>query len=124
MARKYQNIEFEEVREEKGRSFTLRSLMDGNVLTQRAVIKQAPFLALVVVLSLLIIANRNHAEKLVIRTNELQTEVKEMRSKAISTSSELVKMSRQSTVKQLVRERELGLVENMEPLKKLETEEN
>ena len=59
--------------------------MDGNVLTQKAVIKQAPFLALLVFLSLMIIANRNHAEKIVIRTNDLQTEVKEMRSRAIST---------------------------------------
>lgn len=124
MARKYQNIEFEETREEKTKSFTLRSLMDGNVLTQRSVIRQAPFLALIVVLSLLMIANRNHAEKLVIRTNQLHEEVKEMRSKAISTSSDLVKMSRQSNVEQLIRDKELGLVENKEPLKKLEKEEN
>ena len=122
MNKRHQNIEFEEVREEKTKQFSLRSLMDGNVLTQRSVIKQAPFLALLVFLSLLIIANRNHAEKLVIQSNELQTEVKELRSRAISTSSELMRMSRQSRVKLLVRERNIELVENKEPLKKLKAD--
>ena len=120
MSRQNKNIEFEEVREEKGQSFSLRSLVDGNILTQRAVIKQAPFLALLVFLALLMIANRNHAEKLVIQTNELQTEVRELRSEAITTSSQLMMVSRQSRVEQLVKERNLGLEENKEPLKKLE----
>ena len=120
MDTKRKNIEFEEVHEERGSSFTFRSLVDGNVLTQKFVIKQAPFLALLVILSLLIIANRNHAEKLVIRTNELQTEVKELRSQSITTSSELMMVSRQSRVEQLVEERNLGLKENKEPLIKLE----
>ena len=119
MSRERKNIEFEEVREEKGQQFSFRSLIDGNVLTQRAVIRQAPFLALLVLLALIMIANRNHAEKLVIRSNALQTEVKELRSQAITTSSELMTVSRQSRVEQLVREKELGLTENREPLKKL-----
>jgi len=119
MSRERKNIEFEEVREEKGPQFSFRSLIDGNVLTQRAVIRQAPFLALLVILALLMIANRNHAEKLVIRSNALQTEVKELRSQAITTSSELMTVSRQSRVEQLVKQKDLGLVENKQPLKKL-----
>jgi hypothetical protein len=116
---KRKNIEFEEAREEKGKPFSFRSLVDGNVLTQRSVIRQAPFLALLVILALVMIANRNHAEKLVIRSNALQAEVKELRSQAITISSELMTVSRQSRVEQLVKEKELGLVENKEPLKKL-----
>jgi len=113
------NIEFDEVRGEKQQQFSLRSLIDGNVLTQKSVIRQAPFLALLVIISLFMIANRNHAEKLVMRTNELQSEVKELRSQAITTSSELMMMSRQSRVEQLVKEKGTGLAENKEPLKKL-----
>lgn len=120
MAKENVNIEFDEVREEKVKQFSLRSLIDGNILTQKLVIKQAPFLALLVVISLLSIANRNHAEKLVIRSNKLQAEVKDLRSQAITTSSELMMLSRQSRVEQLLRERNLGLKENKEPLKKLE----
>lgn len=120
MSKEHKNIEFDQTGEEKIKQFTLRSLIDGNVLTQRAVRKQAPFLALLVIISLLIIANRNHAEKIVIQTSELQTEVKELRSQAITTSSELMMVSRQSRVEQIVKERNMGLLENKEPLKKLE----
>ncbi len=119
MQKDNRNIEFDEVRSEKQQQFSLRSLIDGNVLTQKSVIRQAPFLALLVVLSLVMIANRNHAEKLVIKANELQSEVKELRSQAITTSSELMMVSRQSRVEQLVREKGMGLEENKEPLKKL-----
>jgi hypothetical protein len=119
MSKQRQNIEFEEVQVEKGNQFSFRSLISGNVLTQKFVIKQAPFLALLVIISLLIIANRNHAEKLIIQSNDLQSEVKELRFQAITTSSELMMVSRQSRVQQLVQERNLKLIENKEPLKKL-----
>lgn len=119
MSRERKNIEFEEVKKEKGTQFSFRSLIDGNVLTQQSVIRQAPYLALLVIISLFMIANRNHAEKLVIKSSELQTEVKELRSKAITTSSNLTMVSRQSRVEKMVREKELGLTENKEPLKKL-----
>ena len=119
MDQEKKNIEFEEVREERIKEFSFRSLIDGNVLTQRSVIKQAPFLVLLVIISLFAIANRNHAEKLVIRTNELQSEVKELRSQAITTTSELMMVSRQSRVELLIKEKKIGLVENKEPLKKL-----
>jgi hypothetical protein len=119
MEQEKRNIEFEEVREERVKEFSFRSLIDGNVLTQKSVIKQAPFLVLLVIISLFAIANRNHAEKLVIKTNTLQSEVKELRSQAITTTSELMMVSRQSRVEQLVKEKGVGLVENKEPMKKL-----
>jgi len=122
MSKERRNIEFDEVQAEKGKQFSFRSLIDGNVLTQKVVIKQTPFLILLVIISILIIANRNHAEKLVIQSNEMQTEVKELRSQAITTSSELVMSSRQSRVEQLVKERNMELLENKEPLKKLKIE--
>lgn len=119
MSKERRNIEFEDVQVEKGKQFSFRSLIDGNVLTQKFVIRQAPFLALLVFFSLLIIANRNHAEKLVIQSNELEIEVKELHSQLITTSSELMMVSRQSRVEHLVKEREMELRVNKEPLKKL-----
>lgn len=123
MSRQNRNIEFEEPKEESSRQFSFRSLIDGNILTQKAVLKQAPFIILLVLISFVIIANRNHAEKLVIHSNRLQNEVKELRSQAISTSSELMKFSRQTTVERIVREKGLDLEENLEPPKKLIIEE-
>jgi hypothetical protein len=119
MSRKPRNIEFDQSIEEKEKSFSLRDLLDGNVLTRKAVLKQSRFILLLVLIAFLSIANRNHAEKTVIHLNRLQRDVKELRAKSISTSSELVRISRQSEVIRMVNRYELGLEENLEPPKKL-----
>jgi len=119
MSKKPRNIEFDQSIEEKEQSFSLRDLLDGNVLTRKAVLKQSRFILLLVLIAFLSIANRNHSEKTVIHLNRLQSDVRELRARSISTSSELVRISRQSEVKQLVNRYELGLEENLEPPKKL-----
>lgn len=119
MSRENKNVEFDQSIEEKEKSLSFRDLVDGNVLTRKAVLKQSRFILLLVLIAFFSIANRNHAEKTVIRLNRLQRDVKEMRSKSISTSSELVQISQQSAVKRLVDTYELGLEENLEPPKKL-----
>ena len=119
MSREKKNIEFDQSIEEKEKSLSFRDLLDGNVLTRKAVLKQTRFILLLVLIAFLSIANRNHAEKTIIHLNRLQSDVKELRARSISTSSELVKISRQSEVKQLVNRYELGLEENLEPPKKL-----
>lgn len=124
MSREKKNIEFDQSIEEKEKSLSFRDLLDGNVLTRKAVLKQSRFILLLVLIAFLSIANRNHAEKTVIHLNRLQSDVKELRARSISTSSELVRISRQSEVKQMVNRYELGLEENLEPPKKLiQTEE-
>ena len=119
MARRNKNIEFDQTIEERERSFSFRDLIDGNVLTRKAVLKQTRFILLLVAIAFFSIANRNHAEKKVIHLNRLQSDVKEMRAKSITISSDLVKISRQSEVVRLVKRYELGLEENLEPPKKL-----
>ncbi len=119
MAREKKSIEFDQSLEEKEKIFSLRDLLDGSVLTRKAVIKQSRFILLLVLVAFLLIANRNHAEKTVIHLNRLQSDVKEMRAKSISISSDLVRISRQSEVVRLVDRYELMLEENLEPPKKL-----
>jgi len=119
MSKEKKNIEFDQSIEEKEKSLSFRDLLDGNVLTRKAVLKQTRFILLLVLIAFLSIANRNHAEKTVIHLNRLQSDVKELRARSISTSSELVQISRQSEVKHLVNRYELGLEENLEPPKKL-----
>ena len=119
MSKEKKNIEFDQSIEENEKSLSFRDLLDGNVLTRKAVLKQSRFILLLVLIAFLSIANRNHAEKTVIHLNRLQSDVKELRARSISTSSELVRISRQSEVKRLVNTYELGLEENLEPPKKL-----
>ena len=119
MSRQKQNIEFDPSVEEKERSFSFRDLLDGNVLTRKAVLRQSRFLVLLVLIAFISIANRNHAEKTMIRMNQLQNDVKELRAKSITISSDLVRISRQSEVARMVQRYELGLEESLEPPKKL-----
>ena len=119
MSKEKKNIEFDQSIEEKEKSLSFRDLLDGNVLTRKAVLKQSRFILLLVLIAFLSIANRNHAEKTVIHLSRLQSDVKELRARSISTSAELVRISRQSEVKHLVNRNELGLEENLEPPKKL-----
>ena len=119
MAKEKKNIEFDASMEEKEKSFSFRDLLDGNVLTRKAVLKQSRFIFLLVLVAFSSIANRNHAEKTVIRLNQLQGDVKELRAKSITISSDLVRISRQSEVARLVNRYELGLQENLEPPIKL-----
>jgi hypothetical protein len=119
MAREKLSIEFDPSIEEKEKSLSFRDLLDGNVLTRKSVLKQSRFILLLVLIAFFSIANRNHAEKTVIQLNRLQSDVKEMRAKSISFSSDLVKISRQSEVVRLVNRYNLGLEENLEPPNKL-----
>jgi len=119
MSREKKNVEFDQSIVDREKSLTFRDLIDGNVLTRKAVLKQSRFILLLVLIAFFSIANRNHAEKTMIRLNRLQSDVKELRSRSISISSELVRISRQSEVKQLVNRYDLGLEENLEPPKKL-----
>jgi hypothetical protein len=119
MAREKLSIEFDPSIEEKEKSLSFRDLLDGNVLTRKSVLKQSRFILLLVLIAFFSIANRNHAEKTVIQLNRLQSDVKEMRAKSISFSSDLVKISRQSEVVRLVNRYNLGLEENLDPPNKL-----
>jgi len=76
MSREKKNIEFDQSIEEKEKSLSFRDLLDGNVLTRKAVLKQSRFILLLVLMAFLSIANRNHAEKTVIHLNPLQSDVK------------------------------------------------
>ncbi len=119
MVKEAKKVEFDTTLEEGGKPFSLRDLLDGNVLTRKTVMKQSRFILLLVIVAFLSIANRNHAEKTVIRLNRLQGDVKELRAQSITISSDLVRISRQSEVVRLVNRYELGLEENLEPPKKL-----
>lgn len=119
MVKEKRNIEFDQSIEERERSFSLRDLLDGNVLTRKAVMKQSRFILLLVLIAFISIANRNHTEKTVISMNRLQGDVKELRAKSITISSDLVRISRQSEVARLVERYDLGLEENLEPPMKL-----
>lgn len=97
----------------------VKDFIDGSVLTRDFVVRQLPFIIFLSILAVLYIGNRYHAEKLFRRSGELQSELKELRAEAITVSAELMHLSRQSEVLKLLSEKDLDLVESLEPPQKI-----
>ena len=105
-----QKVEKKEIQRSRFRDF-----VDGSLLTREKVVKQLPFVLFITLIIIFYIANRYHSEKLVRRTLQMQTELKELRAESISTASELEFISRQSQVARLIDERNMELEESGKP---------
>ena len=117
MAEKKENIEFvdQKIEQKEIRKGSVWDVFDGSVLTRDKVVRQLPFALFITFLIILYIGNRYHAEKIIRETMKLQTELRELRARAISTASELEFISRQSEVAKLVEKQGLELKEAEEP---------
>lgn len=117
------NIEFVEEQEEQPVEglHILRGLVDGTLLTRKFFTKQMPLFLFIALLCLVYIANRYHVDRTRNNITKLKNELMELRSEALYTSSELMKMGRQTEVARKVREKGLDLNESLEPPKKIKT---
>ncbi len=96
---------------------SVKNVIDGTMLTSNRTVKQLPFIFFLGVLGLFYIGNRYNAEKIVRKTNKVQSELKELRSEQIAVASELMQISKQSVVLKLIENYELDLIESTEPPK-------
>ena len=96
MAEKKSNVEFvdQKIEQKEIRRGSVWDVFDGSVLTKDKVVRQLPFVLYITFLIILYIGNRYHSEKVIRQTMELQTELKELRARSISTASELEFISR------------------------------
>ena len=97
----------------------LRNILDGSFLTKNFFVKQMPFIFFLAFLAVIYISNRNQSEKILNKINKLQREVRELRSESITIASDLMFISKQSEVNDMVVKKGLGLQEVTEPPKKL-----
>ncbi|NOQ24031.1 MAG: hypothetical protein GQ564_01605 [Bacteroidales bacterium] len=118
---KKNSVEFiEEKQERKEQKFaSIKELLDGSLIANDFIAKQLLYIVFVVILAFAYIANRYHAEKVVRANFKLTQEISDLRAEAITTSSELMLISKQSEVARLVEKRGLGLKESVEPPKKI-----
>jgi hypothetical protein len=117
MTRQKRNIEFvdQKIEQKEIRKGSVWDVFDGSLLTRDTVVRQLPFVLFITFLIILYIGNRYHAEKVIRETMQLQTELKELRARAISTASELEFISRQSEVAKMIDKRSMGLREALDP---------
>lgn len=111
------DLENRNAQEESENTFgqLLRATLDGSFLTSEKLYNRFPLILLVVVLAVLYIANTYHAEALLREYKDLENEVRELSTEAISISSQLMQTTNQSAIGNLCKEKGLGLHENLEP---------
>ncbi|HUU99925.1 MAG TPA: FtsL-like putative cell division protein [Bacteroidales bacterium] len=102
----------------RGGSF-LKELLSGIIITDKIVLKNLWYFLLLTLLGAIYIGNRFHAERITRETARLAREVKDLRAESLSTSTDLMYVSKQSEVFRLVGEKGLGLEELKTPPYKL-----
>jgi hypothetical protein len=106
------------IKQVKSASF-IKELLSGSMISEKIILKNLGYVSLITLLAAIYIGNRFHAEKITRETTRLQREVKDLRAEALSTSADLMYVSRQSEVYRLVREKGLNLEELKTPPYKL-----
>jgi cell division protein FtsL len=104
------NIEKEEIT-----GFTLKGIIDGSILTVSSFVKQVPFILYLVLLTIIYIGNRYHAERVFRNMINLKDEVRDLRAEEITAASELMNLSKPSKVQDLIDQKGLGLKEPTRP---------
>jgi len=97
----------------------LKELLSGSIVSEKIILKNLGYVLLITLLAAIYIGNRFHAEKITRETAKLSREVKDLRAESLSTSADLMYISKQSEVYRQVKGRGLNLEELKAPPYKL-----
>lgn len=97
----------------------IKELLSGSMVSEKIILKNLGYVSLITLLAAIYIGNRFHAEKITRESTRLQREVKDLRAESLSTSADLMYISKQSQVYSLVRDKGLNLEELKTPPYKL-----
>ncbi len=107
-----------EAKQTKSSAF-LKDLLSGSTISEKIILKNLGYVFLVTFLAAIYIGNRFHAEKVTREMTRLQREVRDMKAESLSTSADLMDISRQSEVYREVKDKGLNLEELKTPPYKL-----
>lgn len=97
----------------------IKELLSGSMVSEKIILKNLGYVSLLAFLAAIYIGNRFHAEKITRESTRLQREVKDLRAESLSTSADLMYISKQSEVYSMIREKGLNLEELKIPPYKL-----
>lgn len=119
---KKSNIEFknEKPQASSNKLFgSVKDYIDNQKLTRTTLTEQLPFLLYLAFFAIVYIANQYHAERLVNEVKQLEKQRSEKRAEYISAASDLMKVTRQSEVIELLKEKNIKLKPLTSPPKKI-----
>jgi hypothetical protein len=93
----------------------MKELMSGIIFSDVIVLKNLWYIIFLTILGAFYIGNRFHAEKITRESARLTREVKDLKAESLSTSANLMDVSKQSEVYRMVHEKGLGLEELKTP---------
>jgi Bacteriodetes cell division protein (FtsL-like) len=96
----------------------MKELLSG-IVPEKIILRNLGYILLVTLLAVIYIGNRFQAEKITRETTKLLRDVKDLRAESLSTSADLMYVSKQSEVFRMVRENGLPLEELKTPPYKL-----
>ena len=97
----------------------IKELLSGSMVSEKLILNNLGYITLITFLTAVYIGNRFNAEKITRETSKLSKEVKDLRAESLSTSADLMYISKQSEVYSMVREKGLSLEELKSPPYKL-----
>lgn len=109
-----QEAEEQNIKQPGKKSF-FKELLSGSMVSEKLILNNLGYVLFLTFLAVIYISNRYNAEKIIRETTKLQSEVKNLKAEALSTSSKLMNISRQSKVYNMVKEKWLGLEELKTP---------
>ena len=101
---------------------SIRDLFAGNVLTKKNLTKQWKLILLLIFLAFCYIGNRYSCEQRIAEIDKLQKRLTDVKFEALTRSSELMEMGKQSQVHKLINSKNINLTESTTPPYKIKSE--
>jgi hypothetical protein len=97
------------------KSSSVRDVLNGNILTKKFFQKQYLLLIMIAGLTIFYVDNRYYCETQMAKEIELEKKIKDIKYESLTISSELMQISRQSSVLKAVNDSGLNLIETISP---------
>jgi len=97
------------------KSSTVRDVLNGNILTKRFFQKQYGLLIMIAVLAFAYVDNRYYCETQLAKSIDLKKQIQDIKYESLTISADLIKISRQSNVLNMVNERGINLIQTTTP---------
>lgn len=96
-------------------SSSFKDILNGGILSNRAIKKHYPLLLLVAFLTVFYVGNRLHSERQIAQISKLKDDLERIKYKSLVISVELTQLGRRSYVLDYIDEKALGLKESRTP---------
>lgn len=112
------NEDFSEIK-----SSSFRDFVNGNMFTKKFFRKQIPLIFIVFILLFFYVDNRFYCEKQLLNIIELEKKIKDVKYESLTISAQLMRITRQSNINQMIKDRGIDLKVSKKPAIVIDTTE-